>query len=117
MFNGNGIWAMDNLWWEVPKWYSWLMLKLYILCLQYKIEPSIISPEIKNWILVIQVNWLVSTEFLIEVHWIENESIYTCGKCWMSWKYRSDICWVLCWYHYIILKTKILWERILLNFK
>lgn len=102
---------------DMPYWYWWIMLKLYVLCLEHKIELSIISPEIKNWILNINVNWLVSTDFLIKIHSIENESKYVCCKCWYSWKCRKWVYWVYCWYHYIIIRTKILRQRILLNFK
>ena len=93
------------------------MLKLYILCLEHKIDTSIIQPEIKDWELHIQVNWLVPTEFLVLIHNIEYQSIYMCNKCWMNWVYRHSLWWTYCLYHYIQIKIKRLRTKLLLNFK
>lgn len=107
-----------NLWWEnIGNWYSWILLKLYILCLEHSIDTDIIIPEIKNWELKIQINWLVSTDFLIWVHWLENEARCVCRVCWMSWKNRTNLQWIYCLYHNIktnIIKTI---KLFLLNFK
>ena len=117
MFNSQLPNWYNYTWWDVPKWYSWLMLKLYILCLEHKVEPTIIVPKIINWELKIQVNWLVSTEFLVDVHWIEREAEQVCSVCWMSGLYRPDVWWNYCLYHYIKIKIKKLLTRLLLNFK
>lgn len=108
---------INNIDWDFPYWYWRIMLKLYILCLEHNIDTSIIVPEIKNWYLWIQVNWLVPTEFLVWVHCIENEAMNTCCVCWMFWKYRKDIYWVYCFKHYILEKLYRLRKGILLNFK
>jgi len=101
---------------DMPYWYWWIMLKLYILCLEHKVETGIIVPEIRNWLVKISVNWLVSTEFMIAAHWLEIECENICCICWTKWIYRWDIGGVYCLYHYIIEKTKRVWKKIVLNF-
>lgn len=117
MFNSQLPSWFNQTWWDIPKWYSWLLLKLYILCLENKIDTSIMYPEIVNGSLKINVNWLVSTEFMVDIHTLERESYDVCSVCWMNGKYRQDINWVYCLYHYIKLKIKKLRTRLLLNFK
>lgn len=111
-------WYMAT-WWQIlwHDWWDWILIQLYILCLENKIDPSIITTEVKNGELKVNINWLVSTEFTIEVHKLEKQAWFTCYKCWCQWFYNPTIPWTLCLYHYIIIKTKKLRTRLLLNFK
>lgn len=108
---------MNKTNWIYANWYGWEMLKLYVLCLENNIDVSIITIETINGKLKINVNWLVSTEFIIKVHEIENKCLNTCSHCGLKWIYRPQLNDVCCWYHYIVLLIKKLLKKIVLNFK
>lgn len=109
-------WYMAT-WWQIPwhDWWDWILIQLYVTCLEHKIDPSIITTEVKNGELKININWLVSTEFAIEVHKLETQAWFICYKCWNAWLYNPTIPWTLCKYHYILYKIKKLRRKVLLN--